>query len=133
LILKNFLWKSDVNQRIDNFVEIIPLLETWSDPPVQKPQWKQIFELTRVEFNIDQEISRFGQVFDAGLIDFNDDIQDICNVTQQETKLKEIEADLQTTEFVFVFFKQIGRCFIERPKWVAIITKMKIQLYLFLH
>jgi hypothetical protein len=35
-----------LNQRVDNFAEIMPLLEALSDPTVQEPHWKQIIELT---------------------------------------------------------------------------------------
>jgi dynein heavy chain len=86
-----------LNQKLDNFIETMPLLEAWSDPAVQKPHWKQIIALTGVEFDTDQAFFRFSHEFNAGLLDFKDDVQDICNTAQQEakilTKLKKTEAD----------------------------------------
>jgi hypothetical protein len=43
---------------------------------------EQIVELTVVELDTYKEISRFGHIFDAGLFDFNNDVQDICNADQ---------------------------------------------------
>jgi dynein heavy chain len=118
----------DLQQRIDNFVDTMPLLEALSKDSVQDVHWKQIIELTGCEIDIDKDVFRLAHVFDAGLLNFKEDVYDICNAAEQEAKiyakLKEIESDWQSTEFTFEMLKEM-KVLLKGPETNEIITKIE--------
>ena len=119
----------DLQSRIDNFVETMPLLEALSNPAVQDVHWKQIIELTGVEIDTDPDTFRLGHVFDAGLLNFKEDVHDICNAAEQEAKinakLREIEIDWQSTEFTFSPFRGMDDMLLKGAETQEIITKIE--------
>ncbi|OHT04931.1 Dynein heavy chain family protein [Tritrichomonas foetus] len=127
--MKNWPAYIDLQNKIDNFVDTMPLLDALSNPAVQPCHWKQIIELTGCELDIDKDVFRLGHVFDAGLLDHKDDVHDICNAAQQEAKilakLKEIEADWQTTEFTFAPFKDMKDVLLKGSETNEIVTKIE--------
>ena len=127
--MKNWPAYIDLQNKIDNFVDTMPLLDALSNPAVQPCHWKQIIELTGCELDIDKDVFRLGHVFDAGLLDHKDDVHDICNAAQQEAKilakLKEIEADWQTTEFTFAPFKDMKDVLLKGAETNEIVTKIE--------
>ncbi|KAK8898529.1 Dynein heavy chain 5, axonemal [Tritrichomonas musculus] len=127
--MKNWPAYIDLQNKIDNFVDTMPLLDALSNPAVQACHWKQIIELTGCELDIDKDVFRLGHVFDAGLLDHKDDVHDICNAAQQEAKilakLKEIEADWQTIEFTFAPFKDMKDVLLKGAETNEIVTKIE--------
>ncbi|OHS96678.1 Dynein heavy chain family protein [Tritrichomonas foetus] len=127
--MKNWPAYIDLQNKIDNFVDTMPILDALSNPAVQDCHWKQIIELTGCELDTDKDVFRLGHVFDAGLLDHKDDVHDICNAAQQEAKilakLKEIEADWQTTEFTFAPFKDMKDVLLKGAETTEIVTKIE--------
>jgi dynein heavy chain len=127
--MKTWTAYQDLQVKIDNFVETMPILEALSNPAVQACHWQQIIELTHCEIDIDKDVFRLGHVFDAGLLDHKDDVHDICNAAEQEAKilakLKEIEADWQSTEFTFAPFKDMKDVLLKGAETNEIVTKIE--------
>ncbi|OHT09327.1 Dynein heavy chain family protein [Tritrichomonas foetus] len=119
----------DLQNKIDNFVDVMVVLEALSNPAVQECHWKQIIELTGCDLDIDPDVFRLGHVFDAGLLDHKEDIHDICNAAEQEakilTKLHEIECDWQSTEFTFANFKDMKDILLKGAETNEIVTKIE--------
>ena len=127
--MKNWNAYIDLQTKIDNFVETMPILEALSNPAVQDVHWKQIIELTGVEIETDPDVFRLGHVFDAGLLNFKDDVHDICNAAEQEAKIKaklvEIEIDWQSTEFTFSPFRGMDDMLLKGAETQEIVTKIE--------
>jgi dynein heavy chain len=74
-------------------------------------------------------VFRLGHVFDAGLLEHKDDVQDICNAAEQEAKilakLKEIEAEWQGTEFTFAPFREMKDVLLKGSETNEIVTKIE--------
>ena len=119
----------DLQNKIDNFVDVMVVLEALSNPAVQECHWKQIIEITGCELDIDPDVFRLGHVFDAGLLDHKEDIHDICNAAEHEakilSKLHEIELDWQTTEFTFANFKDMKDILLKGAETNEIVTKIE--------
>ena len=127
--MKNWPAYIELQNKIDNFVDTMPILDALSNPAVQQYHWKQIIELTGCEIDTDKDVFRLGHVFDAGLLDHKDDVLDICNAAVHEAKiyakLKEIEADWQSTEFTFANFKDMKDVLLKGAETNEIVTKIE--------
>jgi hypothetical protein len=69
-------------------LETISLLKILSNSAVQELYCRQIIKLIKVELDNEKEVSRFDHVFMTKLLNFIDNIQDICNTLQEEAKIK---------------------------------------------
>ena len=127
--MRSWLAYIDLSQKIDNFVDTIPLLEALSNPAVKDVHWQEIKKLTKVHIDTEPDSFRLGHVFDAGLLNFKEDVLDICNAATQEAKieakLKEIERDWQATEFTFAPFKGMQDMLLKCAETMKIITKIE--------
>ncbi|KAH0792655.1 Dynein heavy chain family protein [Histomonas meleagridis] len=129
LTMKDWAAYQDLQQKIDNFVETMPLLQQLSNPAVHECHWKQIIEITGCEIDTDPDVFRLGHVFNAGLLEHKDEVESICSAAIEEAKifakLKEIESEWQTTEFTFANFKDMKDVLLKGAETNEIVTKIE--------
>ncbi|KFH09468.1 dynein heavy chain, outer arm, partial [Toxoplasma gondii MAS] len=99
----------ELKKEIDDFIEILPLLEELSKKSIMPRHWKQVEEITGKSFNVENEMLRLQTLTDAGLLQFKDDIVDICDSADKqliiEEKLSDIEHAWKQTSFDFGTWK----------------------------
>ncbi|PFH32513.1 putative dynein gamma chain, flagellar outer arm [Besnoitia besnoiti] len=99
----------EFKKEIDDFIEILPLLEELSKKSIMPRHWKQIEKITGKSFNVENEMLRLQTLTDAGLLQFKDDIIDICESADKqliiEEKLTDIENTWKQTNFDFGTWK----------------------------
>ncbi|XP_072911453.1 dynein axonemal heavy chain 8-like [Hemitrygon akajei] len=122
----------DLKKKINDFSESCPLLEMMSSKSIQPRHWKQISATTKHTFNIESESFSLKNVMDAPLLQFKDDIEDICISSVKE---KDIEAKLTqviqtwTSQILsFSTFKNRGELLLRGVETTEIITMMEDSL-----
>ncbi|CDI82587.1 hypothetical protein EAH_00029220 [Eimeria acervulina] len=96
---------AELKKEIDDFTEVLPLLKELSKPSIVARHWKQVEEITGKSLGIDNEMTRLQALLDADLLQYKDDIFDICESADKqlviEGKLKDIENMWKTCMFEF--------------------------------
>ena len=83
---------NDLKRKIDDFNETCPLLELMANPAMKERHWERITALTGHSFDVSSENFQLRNIMEAPLLDYKDDIEDICIAAGKE---KDIEAKLK--------------------------------------
>jgi len=93
--------------------EIIPLVEGLSKETIRDRHWDEIIELSKTDIPYAQEETfNLEQLLKAPLLTYKEDIEDICEQADKQSKLeKQLNGDItaywETAEFEIKFFKGI--------------------------
>jgi len=90
--LKEWQAFNDLKKKIDDFNETCPLLELMANRAMKDRHWDRITQLTDHTFDVHQEIFQLRNIMEAPLLDYKDDIDDICISAVKE---KDIDAKLK--------------------------------------
>ncbi|XP_060709267.1 dynein axonemal heavy chain 8-like [Hemiscyllium ocellatum] len=122
----------DLKKKIDDFSESCPLLEMMSSKSMKNRHWDRISDVTGHSFNVTSETFSLKNVMDAPLLQFKDEIEDICISSVKE---KDIEAKLTQVMQVWVsqtlsfsMFKTRGELLLKGTETAEIITMMEDSL-----
>ena len=93
----------ELKQQIEDFSEIIPLVEALAKPSIRPRHWEQIIEMTKEDIPFDSEQFILSQLLAAPLLNFKEDIEDITDSADKQLKLEkqlneEISAFWETAE-----------------------------------
>jgi len=98
-VLRTWDAYKELKQMIDDFTEIIPLVEALAKPSIRPRHWDQIIEMTQVnpdDMPYDSEQFLLSQLLAAPLLDFKEDIEDICDSADKQLKLeKQLNEEIQ--------------------------------------
>jgi dynein heavy chain len=103
----------ELNETIQSFIEVLPLLTEMSKPAMRDRHWHQISELTGVEFDTENfHELKLKSVIEANLLEFKEDIEEITDGADKqlaiENKLKDTAAIWDATFFEFAAWKERG-------------------------
>ena len=73
--LKEYSAFNDLKKKIDDFSETCPLLEMMANPAMRERHWQRIEELTGTKFDVESESFQLGNVMEAPLLKFREDIE----------------------------------------------------------
>ncbi|XP_078399004.1 dynein axonemal heavy chain 8-like [Cetorhinus maximus] len=122
----------DLKNKIDDFSESCPLLEMMSSKSIKSRHWARISEVTRHEFNVASETFSLKNVMDAPLLQFKDEIEDICisSVKEKdiEAKLTQVMQTWVSQTLSFSMFKNRGELLLKGTETGEIITMMEDSL-----
>lgn len=107
--MKNWPAFIDLNQKINDFTDSCPLIELMTNPAVQDRHWEKMESLLGVQLNVFSTRCVLGDVLAAPLLQYKDEIEDICvgavKERDIETKLLQLINDWSTVKFEFAPYK----------------------------
>ena len=111
--LKTWSAYLELNQTIEDFIEILPLLTELSKPAMRERHWNKISKLTGKEFDIDKfNDMKLRSVLDANLLQYREDIEEITDSAEKqlsiERKISEISSLWDTAAFELSAWKDRG-------------------------
>ncbi|XP_059501668.1 dynein axonemal heavy chain 8-like [Stegostoma tigrinum] len=122
----------DLKKKIDDFSESCPLLEMMSNKSMQPRHWDRISAVTGHKFNVTSETFSLKNVMDAPLLQFKDDIEDICisSVKEKdiEAKLNQVMQTWTSQTLSFSSFKNRGDLLLKGLETAEIIMLMEDSL-----
>ncbi|CAF0809445.1 unnamed protein product [Rotaria sordida] len=133
--LREFPAYHALKKTIDDFSECCPLLEMMSNPAVKVRHWQQIAGVTGVHnLDVEMEDFRLRNVMDLPLLEYKEDIEDICIAAVKErdieAKIKQVESDWRTQEFTFAQFKGRGELLLKGDRIQEVISLLEDSLML---
>jgi len=97
-----------LESNVKDFMASIPLVSDLRHPSMRERHWKNLMDVTNVQFVIDEHF-KLGNLLDLGLHKFEEDVGEIVNQAQKEEKmeqaLKKINETWAVMEFQFVQHK----------------------------
>ena len=87
-VLRTWDAYKELKQQIEDFSEIIPLVEALAKPSIKPRHWDQIIEMTKKEIPYDSEQFCLSQLLEAPLLQFKEDIEDITDSADKQLKLQ---------------------------------------------
>ncbi|OAF69480.1 Axonemal beta dynein heavy chain 5, partial [Intoshia linei] len=130
--LKEWPAYNKLRKTIDDFNEIVPLLELMAKKAMQGRHWKRIEDCTKHSFDFDNDQFALKNILEAPLLKYKDEIEDICisagKEREIEAKLKQVIAEWDNKEFVFASFKNRGEILLRGDTTSEIISIMEDSL-----
>ncbi|XP_048253391.1 dynein axonemal heavy chain 5-like isoform X2 [Haliotis rufescens] len=130
--LKDWQAFEDLKQTIDDFNEMVPLLELMANKSMQPRHWKRMSDTTGHMFDIEGENFTLRNILEAPLLQFKEDIEDICISAVKEkdieAKLKGVISDWGHQDFTFGNFKNRGELLLRGDTTSEIIVLMEDSL-----
>ncbi|BFZ13509.1 hypothetical protein BsWGS_16546 [Bradybaena similaris] len=130
--LKDWPAFEDLKKTIDNFNEMVPLLELMSNKAMKQRHWQRMSDVTGHHFDIESENFTLRNILEAPLLKFKEEIEDICISAVKEkdieAKLKQVVTDWGTKEFTFGNFKNRGELLLRGDSTSEIVSLMEDSL-----
>ncbi|XP_076449104.1 dynein axonemal heavy chain 5-like [Babylonia areolata] len=130
--LKDWPAFEELRQKIDDFNEMVPLLELMANKAMKKRHWKRMEDLTGTHFDVESDSFTLRNILEAPLLNNKDDIEDICisavKETDIEAKLKQVISDWTDQELQFGHFKNRGELLLKGDKITELVSTMEDSL-----
>ncbi|KAK3610339.1 hypothetical protein CHS0354_029807 [Potamilus streckersoni] len=130
--LKDWPAFEDLKKTIDDFNEMVPLLELMTNKAMKPRHWQRMAEVTGHVFDVESDNFTLRNILEAPLLKFKEDIEDICISAVKEkdieAKLKQVIADWSNKEFTFGNFKNRGELLLRGDSTGEIISLMEDSL-----
>ncbi|KAK7469850.1 hypothetical protein BaRGS_00036128, partial [Batillaria attramentaria] len=130
--LKDWPAFEDLKKTIDDFNEMVPLLELMANKAMKPRHWQRIADVTGHVFDIEGENFTLRNILEAPLLQFKEEIEDICISAVKEkdieAKLKQVIADWSNQDFAFGSFKNRGELLLRGDTTGEIVSLMEDSL-----
>ena len=102
----------ELSKKIDDFLEILPLMQLLSNPAMRNRHWKELETICGVVYNRKADTFTLSDLLEADLLKFFDDIEEMASGSVKEyaieVKLAQIVEQWEDTEFEFNNYKNLG-------------------------
>ncbi|XP_059149715.1 dynein axonemal heavy chain 5-like isoform X1 [Physella acuta] len=130
--LKDWPAFEDLKRTIDDFNEMVPLLELMANKAMKQRHWQRMSDLTSHHFDVEGENFTLRNILEAPLLKYKEEIEDICISAVKEkdieAKLKQVVTDWGTQEFTFGNFKNRGELLLRGDTTSEIVSLMEDSL-----
>ncbi|PAA83928.1 hypothetical protein BOX15_Mlig010548g3 [Macrostomum lignano] len=130
--LKDWPAFADLNKTIDDFNEMVPLLELMTNKAMKPRHWQRMSDLTKHHFDVESDGFTLRNILEAPLLQYKEEIEDICISAGKEkdieAKLKAVIAEWSSHEFRFGTFKNRGELLLRGDHTGEIISFMEDSL-----
>ena len=120
---------TDCRKKIDDFLEILPLLQALSSPDMRERHWVELGRITGVVFDLSPDTFKLVDLLSANMLRVTEDVEDLSTAAikeaQVETKLGQIDIDWEDQNFVFVEFKTKGFCVLDAAATGELVEKLE--------
>jgi dynein heavy chain len=127
--LRDWQAYQDCRKKIDDFLEILPLLTALSSKDMRPRHWQQLMQITGVQLNLAEDVFKLQHLMDANLLKVSEDIEDLTTAatkeTQVETKLAAINDDWADQIFEFGNYKTRGMLVLAMAPTAEVIEKLE--------
>lgn len=110
--LRNWNAYTELKKTIDDFNEMVPLLEMMTNKAMKARHWQRLTDLTNYIFDVESEEFTLKNMLDAPLLVVKEDVEDICisavRETDIEAKLKSVANEWSAHELRTTNFKTRG-------------------------
>jgi dynein heavy chain len=114
---------------IDDFVEVLPLIQALSSNAMRPRHWKVIQGMTLVEFDNESPALTLGGILETGLHKKRDQVETVCLAAERELEVEVKLAHLQEiwseTRFDFLNFKNKGPVLLKAKELSIIFDKVE--------
>lgn len=121
-----------LRKTIDDFNEMVPLLELMSNKAMKARHWQRIADLTGHTFDVERDDFVLKNVLEAPLVQHKEDIEDICIAAVKEkdieAKLKQVISEWNSVDFTFGSFKSRGELLLRGDSTSEIVSTMEDSL-----
>ncbi|XP_044760955.1 dynein axonemal heavy chain 8-like isoform X2 [Coccinella septempunctata] len=122
----------DLKKKIDDFSETCPLLELMANKAMKDRHWRRLSTTCNYNFDIDSPTFTLRNVMEAPLLQYKDDVEDICISAVKEkdieAKLKQVIADWAVVDLSFSSFKARGELLLKGTETGEIIMLLEDSL-----
>jgi len=114
--LKDWAAYEELNTKINNLLESMPLLGYLCNKAMRPRHWNQVMEMVGKKFKMDADTFKLSTLLEANLLKNSDDIEDISSSATKElgveSKLREIEEMWSDRQFAFSVYKNRNQVFV---------------------
>lgn len=130
--LKEWPAFNDLKSKIDDFNETCPLLELMANKAMKDRHWQRISAVTSHTFDIHSETFLLRHIMEAPLLEYKDDIEDICISAVKEkdieAKLRQVITDWNLNNLTFASFKTRGELLLKGAETSEMVSLMEDSL-----
>ena len=123
----------ELTKDIEDFVEVLPLIQALSSHAMRPRHWKVIQGMSAVEFDNESPELTLGGILETGLHKKRDHVESICLAAVRELEVEVKLADLQEmwgdTRLEFLNFKTKGPVLLKSKELSVILDKVEDSTY----
>ncbi|XP_068204591.1 dynein axonemal heavy chain 5-like [Palaemon carinicauda] len=121
-----------LKKTIDDFNDMCPLLELMSNKAMKPRHWQRIAEVINRPLEVDSENFCLRNIMDTPLLQFKEDIEDICISAVKEkdieAKLRNVINEWATYDLTFSVFKNRGELLLRGDTTAEVISQLEDSL-----
>eukprot|EP00899_Mesostigma_viride_P009796 jgi/Mesvir1/18818/Mv04309-RA.2 len=114
---------------IDDFLEILPLLQQLSNKALRNRHWQQLMTITGKQIVLAEDVMKLQHLLEADLLAHAEDIEELCNAAVKEemveVKLAQIGDDWADLSLTFNNYKQRGLVILKGAETSEIVEKLE--------
>ena len=123
---------TDCRKKIDDFLEILPLLQALSSPDMRERHWVELGRITGVVFDLSPDTFKLVDLLSANMLRVTEDVEDLSTAAikeaQVETKLRQIETEWSDQVFSFGTYKSRGTVTLAMAPTAELIEKLEVSI-----
>lgn len=122
----------ELKKKVDDFNDTCPILELMTSPGMKQRHWDKMSELMNYQFDVYNPKCTLGQVMQAPILKYKDEVEDICigavKEKDIEAKLKQVIADWAHVNLQLAPFKNRGELLLKGGETVETIGMLEDSL-----
>ena len=119
----------DLKKKIDDFLEILPLIQALCNKSMRPRHWEAVMTVTGKEFNLSDDVFKLQHLLDADLLAHFDDLEELTSAAvkeeQVEVKLAAVAEDWADQIFAFGNYKHRGQVILQPAETGEIVEKLE--------